>query len=269
MKIEYHPRKKNPADRPSWHPDYIDAADNKEEKILHTMDYMTRGFIKHGKAQKIIENACQAIQQSEVTSEANTSESHFTDNESLLYDTADNCIEISSSERSNMPNNNLIETRKTSSKHKHKESTKQIKRILPKKREKKKLDETSLDSQPMRLYLMTCDDKMAHVNCEAAKKISEKESIFASLLLEMRQVLQALQETDHFVQTIKLHALEAEPLALQGEEEEKIPILVKSDKFEKIMIWHMKDKFLCYKQRWFIPPGFLHRELLHQHHNNP
>ena len=85
----------------------------------------------------------------------------------------------------------------------------------------------------------------------------------------MRQVLQALQKADHFAQTMKPCALKAEPLAPQEEEEEKMPILIKSDKFEKTIIWHVEDKLLCYKQRWYVSLRFLHRELLHQHHNDP
>ena len=65
----------------------------------------------------------------------------------------------------------------------------------------------------MKLCLMICDDKMVHVNCEAAKKISEKESTSVSLSLEMRQVFQAPQEADHFTQTMKSYTLKAEPLA--------------------------------------------------------
>ena len=45
---------------------------------------------------------------------------------------------------------------------------------------------------------MTHNDEKAHVDCEAAKKIFKKESIFAFLLLKMRQVFQALQKADHF-----------------------------------------------------------------------
>ena len=71
MEIEYCSRKKNPANGPSWRPDYINAANDKEEKMLHTMGYVTWGSIKHKEAQKVIGNACQAFQQSEVTSEAN------------------------------------------------------------------------------------------------------------------------------------------------------------------------------------------------------
>ena len=62
MEIEYCPRKKNLADKPSWRLDYMDAADNKEEKTLHTVGYVTRGSIKHGEVQKVIENACQTTQ---------------------------------------------------------------------------------------------------------------------------------------------------------------------------------------------------------------
>ena len=173
------------------------------------MGYVTRGFIKRGKAQKAIGNARQATQRSEITSEANISESHLTDNENLPYDTVDDCAEISLSERSDVPNSNSIETRKTFFKRKRKESTKQARRVLPKGRKKKMLDKTSLNSQLMRLRLMTCNDNMAHVNCEAAKKISKKESIFASPLLEMCQVLQALQKADHFAQTMKLCVFKA------------------------------------------------------------
>ena len=122
----------------------------------------------------------------------------FTDNESLLYNTIDDCVETSSVERSDVPNSNPIKIKKTSSKRKHKESTKQTKRVLPKKRKKKKLDKISLDSQPMRLCLITHNDKKVYINCETAKKISKKDSIFASLLLEMHQILQALQEANHF-----------------------------------------------------------------------
>ena len=236
MEIEYCSGKKNPVDGPSWHPDYIDPIDNEEKKTLHTIGYMTRDSIKYEKAQKAIENACQATQRSEVTSETNTLESHLTDNKSLLYDTVDDRVEILLSERSNVPDSDPIETRRTFSKHKRKESTKQVKKVLLKRRKKKKLDETSLDSQPMRLYFMTRDNKMAHVNREAAKKISKKESIFASLSLKMRQILQALQKTDHFAQTMKPCALKTGPLAPQRKRKEKMPMSVKSGKFERTMM---------------------------------
>ena len=236
MEIEYCPEKKNPTDEHSQHPDYIDAANNKEERTLHTVGYVTRGSTKRREAQKAIENARQVTQQSEITSEANILKSHFTDNESLLYDIVDDCTEILLLEGSNVPDNDPIKTRKTFSKCKRKESTKQAKRALPKKRKNKKLDETSLDSQPIRLRLMICNDKMAHVNCKAAKKIFKKKSIFASPLLEMRQVLQALQEADHFAQTIKPCALKAGPLDSQKEGEEKMLMSVKSGEFERTII---------------------------------
>ena len=114
---------------------------------------------------------------------------------------------------------------------------------------KKKLDEISLDSQPIRLRLMTRNDKIAYVNCKTVKKISKKNSIFASLLLEMCQILQALHGADHFAQTMKSRALEARLLALQRERKEKILMLVKSDKFERTMMWHIEDELLCYKQK--------------------
>ena len=145
-------------------------------------------------------------------------------------------METLSTEGSNVPNSVSIKMRRTFSKHKRKESTKQAKRILLKGKKKKKLDKTSLDSQPIRLCLVTHDDKNAYINHEAAKKIFKKESIFASLLLEMHQVLQALQKADHFAQTMKSCALKAGPLALQEEREEKIPMSVKSGKFKRIMM---------------------------------
>ena len=199
MEIKDCPEKKNPTDRPSQHSDYIDAADDEEEKPLHIVGYVTRSSIKCEGAQKAIKNAHQTTQQSKVISEANISESQFINNESLLYDTVDDYVEISSSEENNVPNSNPIKMRKTSSKCKCKKSAKQAKRVLPKRRKEKKLDETSLDSQPIKLRLMTCDSKMAYVDCETAKKIFEKESIFAFPLLEIRQVLQALQKADHFL----------------------------------------------------------------------
>ena len=88
----------------------------------------------------------------------------------------------------------------------------------------------------MRLCLMTCNDKIAYVNCETTKKISKKELIFAFLLLEMCQVLQTLQEADHFTQTIKPYAFKAEPLDSQGERKEKMPMLIKSSKFKRTMM---------------------------------
>ena len=269
MEIKYHSEKKNPTDGPSQHPNYIDAANKEAEKIIYIMGYVTWGSIKYGKTQKAIENVHQAIQQSEITSEADTSESHFTDNKSLLYDTVDDCAKISSLEGSDVSDSNPIKMRRTFSKHKHKESTNQAKRVLSKGRKKKKLDKISLDSQPMRLHLMTHNNKMAYINCEAVKKIFKKESTFASPSLKMRQVFQALQKADHFVQTMKLCAIKTGLLAPQRKEEEKMSILVKSDEFEKTMMWHMKDKLLCYKQRWYVPLGFLRWELLRQHHDNP
>ena len=116
----------------------MNAVDNNKEETLHTMGYMTWSCIKREKAQKAIENACQATQQSEVTSEANNkSESHLTDNESLPYNTVDDRMETLSIEGSNVPNSNLIEMRKTFSKHKHKESTKQAKKVLLREKKKK------------------------------------------------------------------------------------------------------------------------------------
>ena len=121
----------------------------------------------------------------------------------------------------------------------------------------------------MKLRLITRNDKMAHVNHETAKKISKKGLIFASLSLDMHQVLQALQEADHFVQTMKLCALKAEPLDPQREGEEKMLMLVKSGKFKRTMMWHVKNELLCYKQRWYVPLGFLRWELLRQHYDDP
>ena len=57
MEIEYCPRKKNPTDELFWRSDYIDVADDKEEKTLHTVGYVIQGSIKCGEAQKTIENA--------------------------------------------------------------------------------------------------------------------------------------------------------------------------------------------------------------------
>ena len=62
LEIEYCPRKKNPADESFQCLDYMDTADNKKEKTLYTMSYVTRSFIKRGEAQKAIENARQTIQ---------------------------------------------------------------------------------------------------------------------------------------------------------------------------------------------------------------
>ena len=48
MEIEYCPEKKNSADGPSQRSDYMDAANDKEEKILHIVSYITWGSIKCG-----------------------------------------------------------------------------------------------------------------------------------------------------------------------------------------------------------------------------
>ena len=134
---------------------------------------MTWGFIKYGEAQKTIENIYKVTQQSEITSEANNeSESHFTDNESISYNTVDGRKETSFVEKNNVPNSNPIKTRRTFSKCKRKKSIKQAKKVLPREKEKKKLNKILLDSQSMRLCLVTHNDKKTHVNCEAAKKIS-------------------------------------------------------------------------------------------------
>ena len=137
MEIKDCSKKKNPADGHFRHPDYMDAADDEEEKLLHIVGYVTRGFIKCEEAQKAIKNVRQATQQFKVISEANTSESYFTDNESLLYDTVDDYVEISSSEENNVSNSNLIKMRKTSSKCKCKKSAMQAKKVLLKGRKKK------------------------------------------------------------------------------------------------------------------------------------
>ena len=47
-----------------------------------------------------------------------------------------------------------------------------------------------------------------------------------------------------------------------------MPMSIKSDKFERTMMWHVEDELLCYKQKWYVPPGFLCWELLRQHHND-
>ena len=67
---------------------------------------------------------------------------------------------------------------------------------------------------------------------------------------------------------MKLYVLKTGPLALQREGEERMPMLVKSGEFERTIIWHMENKLLCYKQRWYILPGFLCRKLLRQYYNN-
>lgn len=58
MEIKYCPGKKNPADGIFWRLDYIDVANNEEEKTLHTVSYMTWGSVKRREAQKAIKNAC-------------------------------------------------------------------------------------------------------------------------------------------------------------------------------------------------------------------
>ena len=67
---------------------------------------------------------------------------------------------------------------------------------------------------------------------------------------------------------MKLHALKTGSLVPQGEGKKKMPMLIKFGKFKKTMMWHVKDELLCYKQRWYISPGFLRRELLRQHYND-
>ena len=67
---------------------------------------------------------------------------------------------------------------------------------------------------------------------------------------------------------MKPYALEAGPLAPQGEEEERMSILVKSGEFKKTMIWHVEDKLLYYKQRWYVSSEFLCWKLLCQHHDD-
>ena len=153
----------------------MDAAKDKKKKTLHTMGYVTQDFIKYEEAQKTIENARQTTQWSEVTSKTNNElKSHLTDNKSLPYNTVDDRAETLSMEESNMPNSNLIEMRKISSKRKHKKSTMQAKKVLPRGKKKKKLNKTSLDLKPIGLCLVTHNDKKAHVDCEAVKKISKK-----------------------------------------------------------------------------------------------
>lgn len=269
LEIEYRLGKKNPADGPSQRPDYMDAGDDKELRILHTVGYVTRGSMKRGEARKAIKDARQAPQGSEATSGSDSdSESLLTDNESLPQDTDDDCADTSSTDGNDMPDSDSTVSRRTSSRQKRRESIKEIKKNLPR-RKMKKLDETLLESKPMRLHLVKSDDEKAQVNREAANKIPEKESLFASPTLEMRQLLQALQMADHFAQTMKPRAIKAGPLAPSKEWEEKMPMSVKSGKSKRTMMWHAGDKLLCYKQRWYVPPGFLRRELLRQHHDDP
>ena len=68
--IEYHPSKKNPADGPSHHPDYI-ALDNNSEQTFHTVGYMTRSSVKADKIVQKNEEVRQTLPAPEATSKPN------------------------------------------------------------------------------------------------------------------------------------------------------------------------------------------------------
>lgn len=75
-----------------------------------------------------------------------------------------------------------------------------------------------------------------HMSIVEQQRKSLKKSIFASLLLKMHQVLQNLQETNHFAEIIKSRTFEAGSLAPQGEKKKKMSISIKSGKFKRTMM---------------------------------
>ena len=67
--IEYCPDKKNPADRPSYHPDYVTSG-NDSEQTLCTVRYMTRSLVKANKTVQENREVCQVLPTPKVTSES-------------------------------------------------------------------------------------------------------------------------------------------------------------------------------------------------------
>ena len=125
------------------------------------------------------------------------------------------------------------------------------------------------------------------------KEVTQYETAYAVPSLELRTVLQILQEADHLVQ-------EKQPLTAQSElweredRESTDDRLVRRDsvqsdtppaqlrqpegaetarqKYVNSMTkrkWHMDGELLCYNEKWYVPAGLLRRRLLERNHDDP
>lgn len=68
--IEYHSSRKNLADKPSHHPDYV-VLDNNSEQTFHTVEYVTRSSVKADKTVQKNGKVRQTLLAPEATSKPN------------------------------------------------------------------------------------------------------------------------------------------------------------------------------------------------------
>ena len=129
-------------------------------------------------------------------------------------------------------------------------------------------------SKPTRLYLLKDKGLLAQASRQKIKAISERELVFGSLSLELRTILKILQKYDPPAQKVTFEYTSAakQPQADQKDEpsqpEQCAPNFDPGCNATPKRRFHVTDKLVCYKNRWYIPPGLLRRELLRHHHND-
>ena len=270
LAIEYREGKKNPADGPSRRPDYMNPEDN---GVMCIVGYVTQSSAKRAMAQEALEDRSQASSSPEVTVEPDNSESLLANNESNPRKESISA-ESSSDTESDIPVIYSPEAMREASRKRKRSANKSG---AAKKRSKKIKTDAKLPegtSKPTRLHLLRDDDLATRVKREEIKRISERESVFGAPSLELCTVLQALQETDPLAQKVRAKAAidgalpegmedlqPPEPEPSEAQNPDKTPQ-------QKARRWRVVDEIVCYGDQWYIPPGLLRRELLHQHHDN-
>ena len=99
----------------------------------------------------------------------------------------------------------------------------------------------------MRLYFLQDMDPKARVQCENVKKISEQESIFGVPLLELRTVLQILQESDLLTVKKWPQAVWHTKLIEEGNEDWKTHTLMLFFKVSKTTCYVLKENDTCHQ----------------------
>ena len=129
-------------------------------------------------------------------------------------------------------------------------------------------------SKPTRLHLLKNKGLLARASRQEIKAISARESVFGSPSLELRTVLKILQEYHPLAQKVifECTSVAKQPQADQRDQPSQPKQCASnfdpSCNATPKRRFHVMDKLVCYKNRWYIPPGLLRRELLQHHHDD-
>ena len=112
--------------------------------------------------------------------------------------------------------------------------------------------------KPTRLYLLKDKGLLAQASCQEIKAISAQELVFGSPLLELRIVFKILQEYDPLAQKVIFECTSAakQPQTdlrdMLSQPEQRVSNFDHSRNATSKQ-FHVVDKLVCYKNRWYIP----------------